>query len=404
MAELQDYSGTAASNNSASPAGWPEGMAPSGVNNSDRELAARIARERDDTQGVTATAGSANAYTLAALRDTAAAYTGEMFLVRFNFTNTGAATINITPAGGAARGAVTIQKNGAALIANDAVSGGIGLLVYDGTQYQLLAATYFTTAAGTVLDDTTVAAMATTLGVPTYAQIQNQTHSYAVAAGTANALTLDLTPNLGTYADGQMVAFKGASANTAAATMAIDGQAAIAIQVGGRALIRGEIQVNGIYLGIIRDVAGTNTLQLLGDGDIVAYTPTITFATAGDLSVVYDEQVGFIGRLGNMLFVFGEISTSTFTHTTASGALRISTPVAMRAVTGGVAWPGSLGRMRGITKANFTHFAPVWADNSAWLNITTGGSAQVPDSISTGDMPTGGTQVLLGWFVMAPVV
>ena len=39
MAEISDYNVAAASNNSASPAGWPEGMAPSGVNDSDRELA-----------------------------------------------------------------------------------------------------------------------------------------------------------------------------------------------------------------------------------------------------------------------------------------------------------------------------------------------------------------------------
>lgn len=42
MAELEDYSKTAASNNATSPDGWPENMAPSGVNNSDREFAAAV--------------------------------------------------------------------------------------------------------------------------------------------------------------------------------------------------------------------------------------------------------------------------------------------------------------------------------------------------------------------------
>lgn len=137
MAELNDYSPTAASNNSASPAGWPEGMAPSGLNDSDRELAARIARERDDTQGVTASGGSANAYTFAATRDTTAAYTGEMFVFRANHTNTGAATFNVTPSGGSARGAVAIQSEGLALVGGEIVSGGVYAVVYDGTQYQL---------------------------------------------------------------------------------------------------------------------------------------------------------------------------------------------------------------------------------------------------------------------------
>lgn len=41
--KLKNYSSTAASNNSAVPDGWPEGMAPSGVNNSAREMMARLA-------------------------------------------------------------------------------------------------------------------------------------------------------------------------------------------------------------------------------------------------------------------------------------------------------------------------------------------------------------------------
>jgi len=141
MAELQDYSPTAGSNNSASPAGWPENMAPSGLNNADRELAARIARERDDTQGVTASAGTANALTLAAIRGTTAAYVGEMFTFRAGTTNTGATTMNVTPAGGSARGTVAIQYNGAALVGGEIVTGGVYIIVWDGTQYQLANAT-----------------------------------------------------------------------------------------------------------------------------------------------------------------------------------------------------------------------------------------------------------------------
>jgi hypothetical protein len=136
--ELQNFSTTPASNSSASPDGAPEGMAPSGVNNTIREIMAQIAKERDDIQGVVTTSGSANAQTIAAIRTTAAAYEGEMFLCQAGATNTGAATINITPAGGSARGTVAIQRNGAALVGGEITSGGIFLIVYDGTQYQLL--------------------------------------------------------------------------------------------------------------------------------------------------------------------------------------------------------------------------------------------------------------------------
>lgn len=40
--KIKAYSATPGSNNAASPDGWPEGMAPSGLNNSDREFAARV--------------------------------------------------------------------------------------------------------------------------------------------------------------------------------------------------------------------------------------------------------------------------------------------------------------------------------------------------------------------------
>ena len=42
MSDIEDWSTTAASNNSASPDGFPEGMAPSGVNNSAREVMASV--------------------------------------------------------------------------------------------------------------------------------------------------------------------------------------------------------------------------------------------------------------------------------------------------------------------------------------------------------------------------
>ena len=68
MAEIKDYSVTADDNDSASPNGMPEGMAPSGVNNSWRESFARVKRWYEDIQGAKTTTGSSNAYVLAAAR------------------------------------------------------------------------------------------------------------------------------------------------------------------------------------------------------------------------------------------------------------------------------------------------------------------------------------------------
>ncbi len=51
-AKISNYSTTPASNNATSPDGWPEGMAPSGLNNSDREFAARVREWYEDSSWV----------------------------------------------------------------------------------------------------------------------------------------------------------------------------------------------------------------------------------------------------------------------------------------------------------------------------------------------------------------
>lgn len=70
MAGIKDYSTTAASNNSAPPNGWPEGMAPSAVNNSARQNMADLRSWYEDAQwvnlGHTAAQASATTFTIGA--------------------------------------------------------------------------------------------------------------------------------------------------------------------------------------------------------------------------------------------------------------------------------------------------------------------------------------------------
>ncbi len=54
-----------------------------------------------------------------------------------------------------------------------------------------------------------------------------------------------------------------------------------------------------------------------------AWTPTITFATPGDLSVSYATQVGFYSRIGSIVDVSFSL-TFTPTYTTASGQISIA--------------------------------------------------------------------------------
>ena len=126
------------------------------------------------------------------------------------------------------------------------------------------------------------------------------------------------------------------------------------------------------------------------------WTPAITCATPGDLSVAYDYQFGRYLIIGNKIFVEGAIAPSTFTHTTASGEVRI-TGLPSKVMTNSNSFRvpvGSLG-FQGITKANYTQFAPAINSQETFLTITCSGSAQNSVSLGITDIPTGGTVWLL---------
>ena len=127
MGEIRDYSVTADDNNDTPPAGAPEGMAPSTVNNTMREAYARIKRWYDDAQGAKTTAGSSNTYTLAAARTVSSYAAGDNYVIKANHSNTGAATLNVDSVG--AKAIVTPALN--ALEADSIRAGGVYQIAYE---------------------------------------------------------------------------------------------------------------------------------------------------------------------------------------------------------------------------------------------------------------------------------
>jgi len=127
MGEIRDYSVTADSNNQTPPDGAPEGMAPSTVNNTMREAYARIKRFYDDTNGAVTTTGSSNAYVLAAARTVASYAAGDMYVAKFNHSNSGNSTLNIDSVG--AKSIVTPSLN--ELPVNSIRAGGVYAVVYE---------------------------------------------------------------------------------------------------------------------------------------------------------------------------------------------------------------------------------------------------------------------------------
>jgi hypothetical protein len=139
--------------------------------------------------------------------------------------------------------------------------------------------------------------------------------------------------------------------------------------------------------------ANANTLDDYEEG---TWTPTFTFDTPGDLSRTFDAQLGAYTKIGRVVLLQLDLSTSAFTHTTASGSLNITgapfTTVASPAITprGALAW-------QGITKANYTDLYLAAANSlGATLLVQASGSGQAVVVIAAADMPTGGSVVLRG--------
>lgn len=120
---------------------------------------------------------------------------GQMFRFIPANTNTGATTINITPSGGSALGAKNIFFNGAACAGGEIRQNQPCIIVYDGTQFNLIGPF----AGGTVAGATTFSARVT---LASFAGMSTQTEtgatatlsatSFAVTCNRAGTVTLTL--------------------------------------------------------------------------------------------------------------------------------------------------------------------------------------------------------------------
>jgi hypothetical protein len=130
-----------------------------------------------------------------------------------------------------------------------------------------------------------------------------------------------------------------------------------------------------------------NTLDDYEEG---TFTPIVTFATPGDLSVGYTTQTGVYTKIGRMVNAQIDLVLSSFTYTTASGVLQITgmpfTSAASPAlVTGSLDWSG-------INKATYTQASVAMAGGGSLLNIALNGMGVSRTSVSAGtDIPSGAT-------------
>ena len=295
MSEIQssNFSETAASNNAATPNGWPEGQAPSTVNDCARELMAAIKRDWNRSRVTTASTGSDPAYVVT-YTNAPTLTNGMIYAFKSNFANLGAATLNIN-----SLGALAIRKGDGttALAANDILSGQHVLVSYDSTDnfFRLL------TPPGTAI----AAASATASGIielATDAEVQTGTDTVRAVtpagltakegiagswfANTANRLlTTDIV-----WGDAAEVTL------TDAATIAVDFATFINAVVtlgGNRAMgnpTNEKVGQSG-YIRIVQDGTGTRTLSYGTDWEFAGGVAPVLSTPAASQDLLFYQIV-----------------------------------------------------------------------------------------------------------------
>jgi hypothetical protein len=139
----------------------------------------------------------------------------------------------------------------------------------------------------------------------------------------------------------------------------------------------------------------TSSSQLLNWYEEGLWTPVITFLTPGNLAITYNANVqkGTYTRIGNKVYLNFNVNTTSFTFTTASGALQVTgIPFTPRALTQSASF-GSL-QFGGITTVGYTQIAPRILNN--YIDFIASGSGLAAVLITATETPSGGSLSLRG--------
>jgi hypothetical protein len=241
MADLDgtNYSETAASNNNLSPNGMPEGMAPSGVNDSWRAGMAAIKRafNRDHAGTWCTVSGSGNAIVLTYSVAPSAYVQGQKFAFLATAANTGATTVAVNSLTATNLFKRTGTGVAVALVGNEIQNGDLVEIAFDGTQFQLLSSAASSDSFATIASAATV-------------NIGAASGNYLQVTGTVTITAFD------TVAAGveRMLEFAGALTLTHNATsLILPGGANIVTAAGDCAIFRSEGSGNWRCIGFFHN-------------------------------------------------------------------------------------------------------------------------------------------------------
>ena len=135
----------------------------------------------------------------------------------------------------------------------------------------------------------------------------------------------------------------------------------------------------------------------LDDYEEALWTPVLTCEVPGDLDVQYAMRDGRSTKIGQAVLWSFVLQTSVFTHSTASGRLRVAgfPYFHQEGLEGGALQSMGALAFGGITKAGgYTQFATRVEANQNFCIITASGSGLTQTAVFMTDMPSGGTVIL----------
>ena len=124
-------------------------------------------------------------------------------------------------------------------------------------------------------------------------------------------------------------------------------------------------------------------------GTPVLWTPVLTFATPGDLSVAYTTQKGYFLKFGHLIIASFVLVTSSFTFSTASGNLRFT---GLPYTSSNLSNYGTIGSCiwNGITKAGYTQINPSVGANVSYIQFAGSASGSAISLVTAADTPSAG--------------
>ncbi len=353
--------------------------------------------------------GTANAYDVPLSPALTSVADGDRISFRPLHTNTGASTVAVN----ALTVVPILQQDGTQLVGGEIIADGVSALEYSSfyTAWILLnSAIPRAKLAGSSTQVFSAANATASTQVPNAGQIQGGGLNFATDTGTANAISVTLSPALTTRTEGQRIWFKAAATNTAATTIN-DGLGIVNLVGRNGALQGGEIVANGKYACVWQATTGNYVLVSQGGGAVqvvpgvkssqsttVAQVQQNVLQFALDSGSVNAIVLGFVPPLSTRVdgqviyFKAAQTNTGVTTLNDGLGVATLSTPNG--ALQGGEIVAGG-------------YYEAIWeAANSAYVLIgqSTGnenvrGTLTVSGTVTTAAATATGQAVNLGQFL-----